>query len=251
VDLNELDIITVESEQCIIKAKPSTKISWLTALMNNQDFIQKASIVPVVLVELYRVMVSSFLILFVPQKCVDHVCTLNENLVLDSQLYNAGLTMNFITAFFFAILYILEIKRENRLITYLHVSNTCPTDNNSVGEVLNLLPQDKRKNILYLDKAYQKIGYFIMLLFIANAILSGFVVFNYYLDNQTTTTYITNIILMITKLGDIYTTVNTDENIFYSSYLKGRIQFNDVDPDKKMITNGDEENQITEQEPLE
>ena len=247
IELNEPDLTIIESEQVELKLKPSTKIS----LMNNQDFVQKISIVPIVLVELYRVMVSSFLILFVPQKCVDHVCTLNENLVLDSQLYNAGLTMNFITAFFFAILYILEIKRENRLITYLHVSNTSPTDNNSVGEVLDLLPIDKRSNILYLDKAYQQMGYFVMLLFIANTILSGFVVFNYYLDNQTTTTYITNIILMITKLGDIYTTANTEKNIFYSSYLKGRIQFNDVDPDKKMITNGDEETPVTEKEQIE
>ena len=161
IELNEPDLTIIESEQVELKLKPSTKIS----LMNNQDFVQKISIVPIVLVELYRVMVSSFLILFVPQKCVDHVCTLNENLVLDSQLYNTGLTMNFITAFFFTILYILEIKRENRLITYLHVSNTCPTDNNSVGEVLNLLPIDQRSNILYLDKAYQQMGYFVMLLF--------------------------------------------------------------------------------------
>ena len=37
---------------------------------------------------------------------------------------------------------------------------------------------------------------------------------------------------MITKLSDIYVTVNTEQNVFYSSYLKGKIQFNDVDPDK-------------------
>ena len=207
----------------------------LTELLNDQDFIQKISIIPIVLVELYRVMVSSFLILFVPQKCGNHTCQLNENLVLDSTLYNAGLVFNFITTFFFVILYTIEIKRENRLITYLHVSSTMPSDNNSVGKILEKLPIDKKNNILYLDKAYQKIGYFVMLLFAINSALSGVVIFNYYLDNQTTTTYITNIILMITKLSDIYTTAHTDENIFYSSYLKGRIQFNDVDPDKKVL----------------
>ena len=207
----------------------------LTELLNDQDFIQKISIIPIVLVELYRVMVSSFLILFVPQKCGNHTCQLNENLVLDSTLYNAGLVFNFITTFFFVILYIIEIKRENRLITYLHVSSSVPSDNASVGKILEKLPIEKKNNILYLDKAYQKIGYFVMLLFAINSALSGVVVFNYYLDNQTTTTYITNIILMITKLSDIYTTAHTDKNIFYSSYLKGRIQFNDVDPDKKVL----------------
>ena len=69
-------------------------------------------------------------------------------------------------------------------------------------------------------------------MFLLNSIVSGFVVFEYYLDNQTTTTFITNILFMITKLSDIYATVHTEENIFYSAYLKGKIQYNDVDPDK-------------------
>ena len=231
--INVEDIYPISLQ--ITKPIPINSRSYLTELLNNQDFTQKISIIPIFLVELYRVMVSSFLILFVPQKCGNHTCQLNENLVLDSSLYNAGLVFNFITTFFFVILYIIEIKRENRLITYLHVSSSVPSDNASVGKMLEKLPIEKKNNILYLDKAYQKIGYFVMLLFAINSVLSGVVVFNYYLDNQTTTTYITNIILMITKLSDIYTTAHTDKNIFYSSYLKGRIQFNDVDPDKKVL----------------
>jgi hypothetical protein len=39
---------------------------------------------------------------------------------------------------------------------------------------------------------------------------------------------------MVTKLGDIYATANTEKNVFYSAYLKGKIQYNDVDPDKKV-----------------
>ena len=75
-------------------------------------------------------------------------------------------------------------------------------------------------------------GCFILFMFLLNSIVSGVVVYEYYLDNQTTTTFITNILFMITKLSDIYVTVNTEQNVFYSSYLKGKIQFNDVDPDK-------------------
>jgi hypothetical protein len=41
---------------------------------------------------------------------------------------------------------------------------------------------------------------------------------------------------MISKLGDVYTTVNTEKNIFYSAYLRGKIQFNDVDPEKNIQT---------------
>jgi hypothetical protein len=69
-------------------------------------------------------------------------------------------------------------------------------------------------------------------MFIINTILSGFVVYEYYLDSQTTSTYITNILFMVTKLADVHSNVNTEKNVFYSAYLKGKIQYNDVDPDK-------------------
>lgn len=202
------------------------------SLLNNQDLIQKISIVPVVGVELYKVMVSSFLILFVPQKCGDHMCELNENLILENKLYNTGLVLNFITMFSFVILYFFEVKRENKLIAYLENNPKRAFDNDSVGKILELLPIEKSASILTLDRYYQKMGCFILFIFLLNSIVSGVVVYEYYLDNQTTTTFITNILFMITKLSDIYVTVNTEKNVFYSSYLKGRIQFNDVDPDK-------------------
>jgi hypothetical protein len=40
---------------------------------------------------------------------------------------------------------------------------------------------------------------------------------------------------MVTKLSDVFQTVNTEKNIFYSAYLKGKIQYNDVDPDKMLL----------------
>lgn len=216
----------------IINEIDKNKDIFHNSCLSNQDFIQKISIVPVVGIELYKVMVSSFLILFVPQKCGDHVCQLNENLVLENKLYNTGLFLNFITMFSFIVFYFFEIKREHRLIAYLENNPKRPFDNDSVGQILDFLPLDKRSSILNLDKYYQRFGCFVLFIFLLNTIISGFVVYEYYLDNQTTTTFITNILFMITKLSDIYTTVNTEKNVFYSSYLKGRIQFNDVDPDK-------------------
>lgn len=210
----------------------TNKVNEVKSFSNNQDLIQKISIVPVVGVELYKVMVSSFLILFVPQKCGDHVCQLNENLVFENKLYNTGVVLNFITMFSFIVLYFFEVKRENRLISYLENNPKRPFDNVSVGKILELLPIEKSASILSLDRYYQKMGCFILFMFLLNSIVSGVVVYEYYLDNQTTTTFITNILFMITKLSDIYVTVNTEQNVFYSSYLKGKIQFNDVDPDK-------------------
>ena len=203
-------------------------------LFKSQDFTQKVGIIPTVLFELYKVMVSSFLILFVPQNCDGHVCTLSENLVTEDNLYTSGLVINFITMFSFLIFYLFEIQRETKLITYLEVNTTVPGDNESVGKSLELLPEEKKLTIYSIDKKYQLAGWSALTMFVVNTILSGFVVYKYYLDNQTTSTYITNILFMVTKLGDIYSTVNTDKNIFYSAYHKCKLQYNDVDPDKKI-----------------
>ena len=216
-------------------------VKRLQTIVTNQDNSQKINVAIAVVLELYRVLVSTLLILFVPQKCKEHVCTLQENMETESNLYTTGLVFNFTTMFAFMIMYSLEIKRENRLITYLEVNKSNPTDNQSVGMALCKLPEEKRKGIIELDQYYQKSSYVAMTCFIANAIVSGFVVYDYSLGNQTTTTIITNILFMVMKLADVYAVVNTDENIFYSSYLKGKIQFNDVDPDKveqvEMATN--------------
>ena len=45
---------------------------------------------------------------------------------------------------------------------------------------------------------------------------------------------------MITKIMDIYQTVNTEKNIFYSSYLREKVQFNDVDDDYVEVSTDEE-----------
>ena len=49
---------------------------------------------------------------------------------------------------------------------------------------------------------------------------------------------------MVTKLADVYANVNTEKNVFYSAYMKGKIQYNDVDPNKlvsssELLENGE------------
>jgi hypothetical protein len=219
-------------EYVSLPIKKRTILEFIKYKLGDQDFNQKMSVAITVVLEMYRILVSSFLVLFVPQKCGEHVCSLSENMVLENELYSSGLVFNFITMASFLAMYTFEIKRENRLITYLEVNKSVPTDNSSVGLALELLQKDKRDSIWALDKYYQYSGWASIILFVINTILSGFVVYNYYLDSQTTSTYITNILFMITKLADVHTTVNTEKNVFYSAYMKGKVQYNDVDPDK-------------------
>lgn len=238
-----------ETTQVAVVSSPIEKRSLVKCVkdhLNDQDFMQKVGMAPVVALEMYRVIVSSFLVLFVPQKCDDHVCTLSENMVLEHDLYNAGLVFNFLTMAAFLAMYILEVKRENRLITYLEVNKGQASDNTSVGLALEKLPVDKRDSIWELDKYYIYSGWTAIVMFMINTILSGFVVYEYYLDSQTTSTYITNILFMVTKLADVHSNVNTEKNVFYSAYLKGKIQYNDVDPDKLLKIEINEKNEIIE-----
>jgi len=52
---------------------------------------------------------------------------------------------------------------------------------------------------------------------------------------------LTNALFMALKLNDTKTITETEENIFLSAYLTRKIQYNDVDPDKIMFEDEDEE----------
>jgi hypothetical protein len=212
-----------------IKAEPKTSI------LEDQDLQQKIGMTATVVLELYRVLAASMLILFVPQLCEDHVCSFEENAQTGvDPLYNAGFTMNCLTLAAFVFMYYAESGRERKLIAYMDVNPKEPCDNQSVGNLLVTLPDTKRETILFYDKLYCRTGYLALTCFVVNTILSGFVVYKYYLDDQTTTTFITSVLFMIQKIVDVYATVNTERNVFYSAYLRGKIQYNDVDKDKKM-----------------
>ena len=96
------------------------------------------------------------------------------------------------------------------------------------------LPKKKHESILQYDKYYQQAGYAATGMYLLNAIFSSIVVYSNYLDSTTVTVYITNLLFMALKVADVYSTVNTKKNIFYSAYLKDKIQYNDVDPDKEI-----------------
>jgi hypothetical protein len=200
---------------------------------DNQDTKQKIGVATTVAVEIYRALVASFLILFVPQSCGDHVCSFSENAQTGPDpLYNAGFAFNCITMAAFAALYYAEVRREGKLIAYLDVNPAKPSDNDSVGQVLEKMPKYRSDGILYYDSLYTKAGYTVITCFSINTVLSGLVVYKYYLDDKTTTTYITSVLFVIQKLLQVYATLKTDKNVFYSAYLSGKIQYNDMDKDK-------------------
>jgi hypothetical protein len=203
---------------------------------NNQETYQRYQAISNVLIELFRVITSSLMILFVPQKCGSNICSLQQIITNDTNIKFCGLVINYITLFSFIILYCIEVWRENRLIKYLDVNPNMPTDSEYITTIMNILPQEKKEKILKSNKYYTIITYITIFFYIINVIISGIVINKAYLSNQTYATFITYVIFMITKLTNSYTVVNTgDENIFYSAYLKVNVQFNDIDRNYKKI----------------
>ena len=222
----------VEVENVLIQQKRPSIMDIIKEKQNDQDFQQKMNVASTLLLEIYRVLMGAFLVVFIPQSCGEDVCTMTQNINRDDSLSRAAIICNVATMLSFLFLYFIEVKRENKLINYLEVNRFTPVDNESVGEALIKLPTNKKNNILDYDGYYQKAGYVSTTVFTINAILSSIVVYSHYLDNKTVTVYITNLLFMGLKVADVFSTVNTKKNIFYSAYLKNKVQFNDVDPDK-------------------
>jgi len=220
-------------KQSILFTCISKIYNFIMDKFNNQETYQRYQAISSVLIELFRVITSSLMILFVPQKCEENICTFQQIMRFNNGTKSIGLTINFITLGSFVILYWIEMWRENRLIKYLDVNPNMPTDVEYISNIMHILPDDKTNKILTSSKYYQLFTYITIGIYIINAIISGVIVHNAYLSNQTYATFITYVIFMITKLTNAYTVVNTDEHVYYSAYLKTNVQFNDIDRNYK------------------
>ena len=218
IDINELD-------------KKENTLETINKLANDQDTMQRINVGIQVLLEMYRVITSSLLILFVPQICDDHICTTTENLVWETSTYNTALCFNFISMAFLVNMYYLELVRENRLIKYLSINSNVANDNEEVGKRLETLSNTKQNKIFNINKNYKISAYVALFIYVLNLMLSAAAVNKYYAGSQTTSTFVTYVLFIATKFASVKTIISTDKNIFYSAYILSKVQFNDVDPD--------------------
>jgi hypothetical protein len=218
-------------------AEPTKCCNCITSRLKDQDFMQKFSVSISFVLELYRVLMGTMLIMFVPQKCGEDMCGITDNMFRSTDVYSVNAGVNIATLIAFVYLYVVEVRRENTLINYLDINKEFACDNDAVGEALLLLPDKKRHLVLNLDHSYQLASYVALFFFLANTIFSGYSVYYNYLDSKTTSVFITNVLFLAGKLIQTNALANTEENVFYSAYLTDRIQYNYVDPDKISIEN--------------
>jgi hypothetical protein len=77
-------------------------------------------------------------------------------------------------------------------------------------------------------------AYIVSLSFLINYIVSCLSLYSNNLGYQTAVVLMTNTLFMLTKVYHVFYVGNTDRHVFYSAYLRDRIQFNDISPQIRM-----------------
>ncbi len=200
--------------------------------MSLEKYKSKIFTAAVVVLDMYRVGTGTLLVIFVPGVCGGRACLPIDNWNNGDLLYRVGAACNLLTLLTFAALYAAEIRRENRLSTYLKSNPGLPTDSEDVGKVIQRLTDTRRTRLLTLNTQYQRIGYITIAMYLINTVISAAIIFTGYMNDKGPVLLVTNTLLIGGKLYDIYRTVNTEPNVFLSAYINHKVQFNDVVPTK-------------------
>jgi hypothetical protein len=180
--------------------------------------------------ESFKILMASMLLLFVPQKCNSIQCEPYQRFTTLSW-EPFVLAFNFLTLLSLSLVYIGENIREFSLIKYFDKDESKP-DNN----LLTILDSNQflSKRLSVWNRRIFGIYTFTFLIFIINNILSGILIYkDYYLDAQTITVYLTNILLIFGKLynGLIISRNSVKKNLAYSLTLSEPVSWNIFDLD--------------------
>jgi hypothetical protein len=192
-------------------------------------YLQAAFIVLHSLFEVYRAVISSFLTVFVPQRCPDgHICSLYNNVVPRDQLERIAIGFNAFMAAYFCMLFLVEATRERRIQEYLAISKEAPRSKKHLIELMCNMDKDERTELLRINNSYRLTGIYMMVFFFVNSGLSWAVVYKNYLDNSTFITFTTNALFMITKLYGVLKITSSGEYNIYSAYLNDNLVYNEA-----------------------
>jgi hypothetical protein len=214
----------------IIPQPPIQKTRKFKEKYMTKDALHKFISVFNTLKESFKILMASMLLLFVPQKCDSTQCQPYQRFTTLSW-EPFVLSFNFLTLLSLASVYLCENIREFLLIKYFDKDESKP-DNN----LISVLPSNKilSKNLTTWNSRIYKLYIFTFTIFLINNILSGILIYkDYYLDTQTITVYITNILLIFGKLynGLIISRNSVKKNLAYSLTLSEPISWNILDVD--------------------
>lgn len=191
------------------------------------------------LLQSYKVIMGSMLLIFVPRKCDEGVCTVQQNLVADDMFNRAALGFNYASIAFFLLTYIIELRRENFCVHNFDIDHDVG-DNN-----LAIILKDKPKlldSLHYHNKLYSNITKATFIVYLINFIMSNIVLYN----DETfwkigLAPYSSYIILILMKLYNCYyiSSHSIENDKALSAYMTEFSSFNVIDYD--MLTDEEKE----------
>jgi len=182
------------------------------------------------ILEFYKILMGTFLVVFVPQMCDDKICTMTQNFFNSNLLNTVGNASNFVTFSSVLTLYILEYQRENWCIKYLDIDDEKSTNN--LDTEIEAYPQYKIK-MNQLNKNYLRSVYISIFLMITNFIISGFTVYQTYTGPNSITSFVSFFMLVSMKLYSAFTVgrLSIKNERANSAYLKEPKTYNTIDVD--------------------
>ena len=191
-----------------------------------RDFALRAITPITVLLEAYRVFNGTLLVIFVPGVCGDRACLPQQNFTNGSTLYKVNCGVNLAALVVFMTLYAVEVQREYTLGEYLRVNPEKPSYIATTKAAFESLTDEKKNKIHSFDRLYQRIIVATVCTFVANTLLSGYVIGTEYANDKGPILFATGTVLIASKMYTILS-ISFSEG-YTSAYLQTRSKFNDV-----------------------
>jgi hypothetical protein len=203
------------------------------------DTKERIKTIFIFLLQSYKVLMGSMLVIFVPQSCDNGVCSITDNFYKPGDLHKASLVLNFLSTISFTTCYIIELNRENWCIEHLDISDD-HGDNN-----LPLVLKDRPILETALHKINDRYYYSSQItagVYSVNLILSTTSIYFNNAGTTTITAYMSFVILILMKLYNALFVANDSKknNMALSAYMSELQSYNVIDKDY-VISSGDEE----------
>ena len=109
----------------------------------DQDLKQQILVLIYMFLESFKIFMACLLVIFVPQKCNDHTCSLTDKFFDHNILNMIAIGLNTVSLLLFIWGYIIELWREYLLIKYLDVNDNI--SETIITEVIVLYPKIRKK----------------------------------------------------------------------------------------------------------
>lgn len=198
--------------------------------MLDVDIVQRFKVGGLFILQMYKVMTGTLLALFVPQKCGDHICTIQENVDDSDRFHEMVLTWNILTSVLFIGYYLLELRREEWSIKYLDIDNDKP--DNSLKEVI-IKYKDLDEKMDRINKYYYNIVRVTIFFYVINNLLSIRLLKDKYYSSTTLSCFFSFSLLVGMKLFNSFTVAKN--SVLYdkmtSAYMTEFVSYNVIDID--------------------